>query len=81
MLSIGTPPLEHKGEEDEEHGTYYHIRNAKTPAMLVANQIGNNIAVRIKLIHQLLRNEAVNIFRGDNTIADKKANKSIYNQC
>ena len=37
MFGIGTPPLEHKGEEDEEHGTYNHIRNAKAPAMLVAN--------------------------------------------
>lgn len=77
MLGITTPPFQNKGEEDEEYATNNEVRNSETPAMLGTDQIGSNVAFCIKLVHKLLRNEPVCIFRSDNSIADEQTNRAI----
>ena len=62
MFSVAAPPFEHEGEKYKEECADDGIRYAEAPAMLIPDQVCNNIPICVELVHQPLRNEAVNIF-------------------
>lgn len=62
VFCITAPPFEHKGEEYKEDCADNGICYTKAPAMLIPDKISDEIALFIKLIHQLLWDESVYIF-------------------